>query len=987
MAFYRFLDFGLDSSRYELRRQGRNLRLEKIPMDLLILLLEKNGDLATREEIIESIWGKDVFVDSEAGINTAIRKIRQTLHDDPENPRFIQTVVGRGYRFLARVTLADVTSESTSAPALPSLRSDLPFVGRETVMREMLAAWTLAQRGVRQVLFVTGEPGVGKTTAVSAFFARAAARGPVRATWAQCVQHFGVGEAYEPLLDALTRLCRQPGCGQIISTLERYAPTWLAQLPALISPERVAELQRASTGTTRERMFRELTDVMEAITEQTPLVLWLEDLHWSDTSTLDWIAAFVQRPEAARLLLIGTFRSSEVAGTKHPLATLPGELRLKGYCREVALDGLDESAIAEYVTLRFPSPSGQTEASRRLTPLVHRHTRGNPLFVVNVLSDLVERGLFVEKDGEWRLPNIISERDLGIPESIRRAIDGQIDRLAPDEHILLEVASVAGVNFSTSVVATVAGVPVTVAEKTLAALARRQRFVRMSDSLEGPDGHIAARFEFLHVLYRDAFYQRVSPGRLEELHRQIGTREEAAYGKRAPEIAAELAMHFERGGDVPRALIYLEQAAQNARNLSAYTEARIHFDKALLLLESQPPGTDRTEREAVLRIGLGAVIMATHGFAAKDAEEEYSRARALCQKLGEGAPQLFPALWGLWLFYWGRGSLSTAKEVAEDLLAMARRGEDCALLLQAHHAGWATEFSRGDLKAAMVHTEEGLRLYDKARHAAMAATFGSHDAGACCLNFRARTLALLGRTEEAVRISNDAIVLARELGQPFSTTATLFFAASVNQVLRDHAAAGAHAAAAAAIAREQGFRLWFAWATAFEGWAEAELGQHEGGLRRIADGVSEARTAGSDQFMPHLLGLLAEVHLKRGETEAGLRTIDEALVVAHRTGERFYEAELFRLRGLLQLSENGGSAGVAEQSLLQALEIARNQGAKLFILRTAVTLGRLWFHQGKRSEARDLVASASRDMGKEIVPPDLMDVNALLASCSQQPSN
>ena len=158
------------------------------------------------------------------------------------------------------------------------------------------------------------------------------------------MQHIGVGEPYEPLLEAITRLCRQPGGDQLLSVLEHYAPTWLAQLPALLSPPRLAALQRNAAGTTRERMLRELTGALEAITSQTPLILWLEDLHWSDVSTLDWLAAFAAHPEPARLLLIGTFRANEVAGTEHRLATLPYELGLRGLSRELVLGGKTPSS-------------------------------------------------------------------------------------------------------------------------------------------------------------------------------------------------------------------------------------------------------------------------------------------------------------------------------------------------------------------------------------------------------------------------------------------------------------------------------------------------------------------------------------------------------------------------------------------------------------------------------------------------------------------
>jgi predicted ATPase len=380
----------------------------------------------------------------------------------------------------------------------------------------------------------------------------------------------------------------------------------------------------------------------------------------------------------------------------------------------------------------------------------------------------------------------------------------------------------------------------------------------------------------IHVLYRDTLYQRISPIRLRDLHRTIGICEELALGEQASSVAAELAMHFECADEIPRALLYLEKAAQNARHRSAFTEARAFFDRALKLLNRQAPSLARTERHAVLLTGLGGVIIATQGWGAREAEEAYSQAWAFRQNLGE-TPKLFSALWGLWLFYWGRGSLDIASEAVTDLLVRGRRAEDSTLLLQAHHAAWATAFSRGDLDATMQHTEEGLRLYEADKHAGTASDFGNHDASVCCRLFRARALVLLGQTDEATRSCNDAIGSAQKLSHPFSETLALVFASSVDQVLRDPMAAKAHVSAAAAIAREQGFKLMLAWATTIEGWAETQNGMTDEGLLRIATNVSAAKGIGSNQFQSHLLGLLAEAYLTNGRNEAGLQVIDKAL--------------------------------------------------------------------------------------------------------------
>jgi predicted ATPase len=529
--------------------------------------------------------------------------------------------------------------------------------------------------------------------------------------------------------------------------------------------------------------------------------------------------------------------------------------------------------------------------------------------------------------------------------------------------------------FSAAAVAGGARVALEHVETTLTALARDHRLLRETAALEWPDGTIAAGFEFLHALYRDVLYQRLPAGRRAELHREVGAREETAYGDRAPEIATELAMHFEQSRDLRRATIYLEHAAQNARRRGAYKEARIHFERALALLERQPAGRERTEHEVALRIGVGGVNMATLGWAAPEVENAYARARALCGELGE-TPRLFPALWGLWLFYWGRGPLNTAHELSENLVALARRSGNDALLLQAHHASWATAFSRGDFEAALGHGWAGLRLYETHRHAVMVETYGNHDASVCGRFFTARALALVGRTREAARMSHEAIGFARELGHPFTLALAYVSAAAVDQALRDAESTREHAAAAIALAREQDFRLQLAWASAFAGWASVEQGRGEEGLAQIRQGIAETRATGTEQFLPHLHGLLAEAHLRTGRVDMGLAAIEEALAILQRTGERFYEAELHRLHGeLLTAAGTAESLREAERAFAQALAVGRRQGARVLVLRAAISFGRLCARLGRGKQARELV-NAIRDIDDQIASLDATEANA-----------
>jgi predicted ATPase len=351
----------------------------------------------------------------------------------------------------------------------------------------------------------------------------------------------------------------------------------------------------------------------------------------------------------------------------------------------------------------------------------------------------------------------------------------------------------------------------------------------------------------------------------------------------------------------------------------------------------------------------------------------------LSSELGD-TPRLFPALWGLWLFYWGRGPLSTASELVHDLLELAHRDGGDVTLLQAHHAAWATSLGRGDLEAVCAHATAGLTVYQVDRHAALAATYGSHDAAACAHNFASWALALRGRVHEAARASTEAIALAERLGHPFSIALTHFFAAATAQTLRDGQAARACAAVALRIAREQDFRLVAAWALTLEGWTAIENGDITGGLDQIDNAIAEVKTTGATQFLPYFLGLKASAHLRSGEGLRGLHVIDEALAMVRNTGECFWESELYRVKGELLLVSNGADADhQAERAFLHGLEIARRQRADLIALRTAVSLSRLWCRLGRPAEAGELLA-ASMTTVADTTAPDVADASALLAS-------
>jgi predicted ATPase len=458
-------------------------------------------------------------------------------------------------------------------------------------------------------------------------------------------------------------------------------------------------------------------------------------------------------------------------------------------------------------------------------------------------------------------------------------------------------------------------------------------------------------------------------------HHRFGAREEQGYGARAGEIATELAAHFERGREYERAVHYLELAAHNASQRSAHQETVGHPTKGLALLTTSPDTSERTWRELRLQMALGPALMASKGFAAPEAGHSYARARQLCQQVEE-APPLFRVLWGLQVFYNVRAEYQTSRELAEQMLALAQHQRDLTSLLLAHAALGRTLFLLGEPAAARTHLEQGLVFYARQPHHIPQGL----QASIVCFSWAAMVLWSLGYAEQALQRSQQALTLARELAHPLHLAYALSLAAGFHAHRRDADAAHERAEAAIALATEHGFPLQLAQGTLYRGWALAAQGRREEGLAQMHQGLHAMRATGAGQYLPSNLARLAEVSSKSGQTEEGLHLVTEALSMMEKTGERYYEAELHRLKGelLLALEDTGPKLEEAETSFRHALEVARGQRAKSLELRIAVGLSRLWQQQGKRDDARQLLAEIYGWFTEGFATADLQEAKALL---------
>ena len=876
-------------------------------------------------------------------------------------------------------------------------------MGRESELTQLQNVFETALQGERQVVFVTGEAGIGKTTLVDAFLAQLRNRMDVRVTSGQCVEQYGPGEAYMPLLEATQRLCRVPGGERHIEALHRHAPSWLAQMPSLLTSEDRHLLQQRVQGTSRERMLREMAETAELFTARRLLVVVLEDLHWSDVSTLDWIAYVARRREPAKLLIIGTYRPTDVLASGHPLRGVVQELQSRRQCEELRVTPLNEAVIVDYLRSRFAIRVHHAAPLQELAPLLYHRTGGNPLFVVNTVDYFVRHGAVTQKAGQWTLKtDKVNEVGHGIPDTLRQLIERQVERLSEAEQRLLEVASVAGVEFATADVAAGLATAAEEVEASCERFARMGQWLRSVGLVEWPDGTVSGRYSFLHAMYHEVIYARVAEIRRIQLHRRIAARKEAAHGERAGEIATELAVHFEKGREIPRAISYLERAGRTALRRSANAEVIRHLTHALTLLDGLPDSAERTRQELTLRLTLGTPLLALNGYGAPEVRQHYQEARSLCRALND-PPELFPVLWGLWLSHAVAGELSAAEELGSQLFQCAGHLRDEDLAFQAHHALWTTLVARGELMTCQCHIEQGLQLYHTDRHYAQTFVYGGHDPGACCRIHGSYLYWLLGYPDRALQLSQEALVLGKELSHGQTLAWALNGNAMVHHFRGEPQAAQQSAEEALMLSTTQQFALWAAYSPAILGWALIAQGNKEQGLVQTQAGLAALRATGTGLWQSQFMALLASAYGETGQIQEGLRVIDEALAASARNGERFYEAELYRLKGQLTLQKSEVRSPKSEvktspesrvQSLRiptpdpqdeagacfqKALDIARQQQAKSWELRAATSLARLWQRQGKKDDARELLQDIYDWFTEGFDTKDLQDAAALLS--------
>nr|WP_218584789.1 AAA family ATPase [Pseudomonas sp. KD5] len=924
-----FVEFELDETNACLSRNGEAVALAPTPFMLLCALARQPGSLVTKDALLDEVWGHRFVSDSV--LKTAISDLRKVLGDDPRQPRFIETVSRRGYRFIAGPSPApSIPSASTTVPAVVAYPST-PFIGRTDKLSRLQRAWERACGGQRAVVWLAGEPGIGKTTLIEHFLA---SLGGIACARGHCVEHYGTGEPYLPVLEALADLCRSdPALPALLRTV---APTWLLQLPWLSTAQERDALRRELAGIGPDRMLREMGELLDRYTEQRPLLLVTEDLHWSDRATVQLIDYVARRRGRTRLMWLSSFRVAEVVALEHPLNSLRHELRQQRLCEEVVLDPFSETEVADYIALRSTSLARDEAFVRAL----HERTDGVPLFVSSVISEVMDPA---DDDAtiEARLAG------MAVPENLAAIIDHYITRLGHGQRALLSAAAVCGVEFRVETVSLALERDLACVADTCEELVREQMWLTRSRVAE-PDEMAELPYSFRHALFRQVLYDRTPRSLRTHLHHQVGAALEHERMAGVPVAASELATHFDRARQPMIALRYYAEAAE---------AALLHFSPALciglterarVLLRQAPEGIERNTLEITLATLQGVSAFHTLGVG-NEARNAFERAYTRLAEVPEH-PMRGRLLHGFGYLLGLRGDYAQALAVAERAETLSREANDPALMLVAcivqgevHHLQGRTQATRHWLERALAIAEP----LDIGANEIFAADPQVMLHGMLAIELVRSGLVVQGRDH-----MQRARTRAQALRQPMTWLVATWQEVLIEVRMGNPVRVAALADDMQTLVDEYSLALGRTACRWWRGWAEARNGAPRDGYRSIREAYDEHTGLGMRSGASEVLGYAAEALLLAGDLNAAQVELQEALRVGEELGERVYLPQLLLLEAAIARMQDRLDAG--NIAARRAIEEARTQAAPWLELLALVELCE--HHDAATEDRRTLAA-------------------------------
>lgn len=899
-----FPPFRLDADQERLWKGDRLLVLRRKPLAILRYLVQHPKKLVTHRELLEAVWGGAVV--SESAVRSHLHELRQVVGEG-----VVETVIGRGYRFVAQLC-----DEVAVPEAAASVARDPLVVGRDVELEVLRAALHRVREGRRLFCFVTGKPGIGKSTLVRAFLASVDS-GAVITARGGCFEQHGTPEPYLPIIEAVSALARSARAPRAIAELIRFAPTFVAQVPHLVSDAQLVEVMRRAAGSNESRQLRELSEALEAMCAQEPLVLVLEDLHWSDVATIDLVSRLGQRQEHAKLLVIITARRAELHSADHPLNHVMRSLVARSGALSMELPILETSSVQTLIDRRFAGHEFPPE----LVQLVTKISGGTPLFVVSLLDELTGRGMLAERQGRWTLAVPLDEVEAHRPASIKQLIDMQLDRLPAAEQRVLEAASIVGAEFSTDLVAAALELPAEQVDDTCDALARRSLFIHPE-----PQGRYAVN----HALVQEVCKERSSPARRQRWHRLIA--EALAADPRAGELAHLLAEHFDAAGDVERAVRAYAAAARHAAQRYATSDTIALCSRALALIPRLAVHRERDLLEFEILETMCAQLSSSSfkaTFGGREPLAVYGRAIEIARKLGDAA-KIYAALTQLCGYHMIVADYERAAKLGPELEHIEQTHELAPALLHGGIFARAyTAFFSGELTTALSLLESLV----PAQHEP--SPFHDNVAGrALALAHLACVRWVVGEPDRALEEALATVALAEQLKVPILIALALVVRARLRYLRRDPSPIVEEEALHAVRAAASDLGL-LTEANAFALLAEAQrspltLAAIEPMLNALRERLTAVATCST------LVALvLIDVLRISSHTHEARRLTDEIIAFATAHGEKVYLPELFRVRGEQRESVEPDEAA---RDYRDAAELARAMGARSLEVRAAESL-------------------------------------------------
>jgi DNA-binding winged helix-turn-helix (wHTH) protein len=915
----RFGPFRLDEAEALLERDGQGLDIPPRAFQVLCELARRPGQLVTKDELLDAVWGHRHI--NESALKNIVSQLRQALGDDARESHLIETAPRRGYRFIAPLgePLAAPRIAVPVAAASAVARKDLGVLaGRERALAQLHDSWATAQRGKRQLVFVLGDAGVGKSTLIE----RLVTESTARVAFGQCIEHYGSGEPYMPVLEALNVLCRVDGGEVVVNAMREVAPTWLLQLPWFVKDEDRRNLQREAAGATQDRMLREFGELVDRIPADWPVLLVLEDLHWSDHATVQLLGYLARRRGPAPFMLLGTFRPTELILEDHPLGGLRQELRTRRLCTELDLESLSEADVSAYLGDRLGAP-----APDEFVRALHAHTSGLPLFVVNVVDELEETGALRRDGGAWRFPHAT---ELTVPRNVLDLIEAQIARLPAEHQRMLGAASVSGVEFLHAPLADVLDVPVESLQSLIEDAARRLSWLRATGAKPLADGRIASRYAFGHAIYRQTLYERIAPAQRLQWHREWAAALESAYGGAVGDIAAELASHFERGGMLVQAAEQLAIVSGRALERGAARESIAGARHALELGQ----GRLSKELELELRVLEAVALTRLHVVSEPQVSEAFERALALA---AEGAPAWPRALQGAWWGHYARAEMGQARSLAMQMLALAD-GADAELRLAAHNAMGFVHMISGELHLARPQLEQALAIY-ASEDMRLAPTQFVQDPGVEAMCVLAVVCWLGGEPLRGRALAQQAVDLAAAHRHGLSEFTALSASAILAALAREFDLVIRITDRLHGVIEQHGLPTTmsdFGW---LRGRAIVARGQVDEGLALMREAARSADESGMRFGLCGYHTHHVSACLMVGHVDEARASLDAGIALAERSGGHLVLPALLRQRA--EVLADDGDIKTATAVLRRAIATARTTGSAYFELLALVTARRL----------------------------------------------